>query len=666
MSNDVLIRVRVRQDTRDGFAAIAREAEKSAQESADRFTARFGVVFSRVGTLLAAHTRNAGGVIGQQLGEHAGQNFITRMIAGVNANAQKYAQLGQNIGQRVGDSISSEITQSIFRSVRNGDAGDSRSTFRSSSRSAGGGSSRSDSDFSNRGRSGGKGGDGGTTRIDVDRQSFLSRIAGWGTEAAKGFYGNFSGALSTLLSGDLISTLVKVFSVTSIATALSIPLAAAFSSAVLLALGGGVIAAGIAGAFKDPRITAAAKELGTKLEKAFTKFGEPFRGPVANFFERLVRDFMPQLEKAGKEIGKVFAPLTGKLGDGIIGALQNILPGLTDGLKGAAPVIEVLAKRLPDIGQAIGDFFSIIGENGDSAAVFFNDLITVVNGVITAVARLISTLTGLYGGFRDVAMATLELFKAIWNFIEELTDSLAASIVGAFRRMRSGVQSTLTGLASSGANALNRLWNAIGSGVNRARAFFRSFVSYAISMMGSLLNGAIAALSWIPGIGGKLAVARAAFSRFKSSVIGDLNAIPKSKTVTINGINNVGYAVGSALRSIARLTATNYVGITGKYTGGVTGSLPAEIGRAASGGIRNGLTLVGEYGPELVDVAPGSKVYSNGDSARMMRGGSDGGALAVQASWVGTADPLIREIMNSIQFQVVRRYNGSVQSAMGR
>lgn len=46
---------------------------------------------------------------------------------------------------------------------------------------------------------------------------------------------------------------------------------------------------------------------------------------------------------------------------------------------------------------------------------------------------------------------------------------------------------------------------------------------------------------------------------------------------------------------------------------------------AAGGGPRSGRTVVGEYGPEILDIAPGSQVHSNPDSQRMVSGMAGGG-----------------------------------------
>lgn len=58
-----------------------------------------------------------------------------------------------------------------------------------------------------------------------------------------------------------------------------------------------------------------------------------------------------------------------------------------------------------------------------------------------------------------------------------------------------------------------------------------------------------------------------------------------------------------------------------KATGGV-------IGAAASGGIRSGMTLVGERGPELAELAAGSRVRTAGDTARILAGAAAGNGAA--------------------------------------
>lgn len=75
------------------------------------------------------------------------------------------------------------------------------------------------------------------------------------------------------------------------------------------------------------------------------------------------------------------------------------------------------------------------------------------------------------------------------------------------------------------------------------------------------------------------------------------------------------------------------------------------IGAAATGGVRNGLTMVGENGPELVNLAPGSHVKSNPDTRRLMaQSGAPGGGsnLIIKSSGRRVDDMLIEVLREAI------------------
>ena len=81
--------------------------------------------------------------------------------------------------------------------------------------------------------------------------------------------------------------------------------------------------------------------------------------------------------------------------------------------------------------------------------------------------------------------------------------------------------------------------------------------------------------------------------------------------------------------------------LLGMAHGGVRG-----LSTAATGGVRNNMTLVGEQGPEIVNLAPGSRVRSNPDSRRLMRQG--GGLSAAQFMFKSSGrrvDDLLLEIL---------------------
>lgn len=93
------------------------------------------------------------------------------------------------------------------------------------------------------------------------------------------------------------------------------------------------------------------------------------------------------------------------------------------------------------------------------------------------------------------------------------------------------------------------------------------------------------------------------------------------------------------------------------------------ITAAAVGGPREGRTLVGEYGPELVDVAPGSMVTPNSNVNSMAESGGwggGGGVQKVQLEFVGSSsDPLWTLLKEHIRF-VAGNGPNSVQVALGQ
>lgn len=93
-------------------------------------------------------------------------------------------------------------------------------------------------------------------------------------------------------------------------------------------------------------------------------------------------------------------------------------------------------------------------------------------------------------------------------------------------------------------------------------------------------------------------------------------------------------------------------------TGGVVG--------AAGGGPRSRMTLVGEQGPELVDLAPGSRVHSNPDSRRMAAGWGGGGGGPIELVINLDGREVARQLWDPMRAEVWARSGGDVQRALGR
>ena len=301
------------------------------------------------------------------------------------------------------------------------------------------------------------------------------------------------------------------------------------------------------------------------------------------------------------------APVVGALGQGFIELLDNAMPGILEAVKASKPLFETLAKHMPAIGEAIGEFFSVIAGQGDDANEFFDDLLVAIEALIPIIGTVIATLTSMYSTVKTVVQTGIELFGAL---------------LGAVKWMASG-----------------------------AKQAFLSFVLYAVDKLGTLLAGAAAALSWIPGIGPKLKAAEKKFNEFRKNVNDELAGI-KDKTVTIR-MEVMGLAAANAAISVGQtLSAMGYA------HGGIKG--------AANGATSSGLTLVGEHGPELAEVKPGGRVWSNPDTERMLGQGGQGNGGELRAKWDESGNSLLDEIAKHIRVYVYNNGGGNVQAALGQ
>lgn len=622
-SNEIIITIRARSAVRAGFDAARKEAEAAGNDAGEAYTDRFvNTVVTRMAQRIKAPLARIGTDMGQQLGDTVSNNLSQRIedaVGRVGADAkEEAASSGEIIGDSLGESAGRSITDRIRDYFRRMPTDTSDETNRSGDE-IGDRLGNRISDRINtkiketilRTNSGGLGDDkdrdnGADSDKDVDR-NLLSRMFDRGREAASAFSTGFGQAVSSFFSGDLISVLVKVLAGGALAMALGPVIGAAITTAILFALGGGVLAAGIAAAFKDPKILGAAGDLKTKLSAMFEEFGKPFAPHVGIVLEKLA-GFLDRIAPKLKEVGELFAPLVGTLGQAFVEMLDNMMPGILEAVEASKPLFETLAKHMPDIGKAVGEFFAIISEGGDDANQFFSDLLSAITKILPIIAELIAAMATWYSVVRSLVMLAIDHFN---------------NLLGVIRAMASG-----------------------------AKTAFLSFVVFALDQLGRLLIGASAALGWIPGIGPKLKEAEKKFNEFRKDVNDELSKI-KDKNVVIN-MEVFGLAAANAAVSVGQ-TLTNM----GYAHGGIKG--------AANGAISSGLTLVGEHGPELAEVKPGGRVWSNPDTQRMLsQGGGSGGGQELHAKWDSSGDALMDELSKHIRLYVKDMGGGSVQTAYGQ
>lgn len=570
--NEIKILVRTQNSAKAGFQEVDKDLDEFAKKSSQTFSKTFS--------------------------ENLSQNFATKINEAVSRSENGIGQAGDRIGDTIGRRIGTRITENINRTVRdsNGRLRDERGRF------VGGGGSD--------GRNGTNGRDGNNDRdrehvtvdVDVDKQSLFSKLAAFGKEAGAKFGGFFGeGAKTTIsgiFSGDFISTLIKGALITLAAGSLAPAIGAAITSGVLLALGGGAITLGVIGALKDPRIQIAVEGIKGKLKTMFENFSANFKGPLEDFFAPGNKGgggligVLDQVDSMIQSIGRSFGPVAAQLGNGIIGFLQNALPGILRAVDASAPLIKTLADELPGIGTAVGKFFDSIRDGAPGATVFFKDLLNFIEWLIPAIGVLIEAFTNMY----------------IW-----------------------------------------------------VRTIFLKLNVYAAEWAAVLLAMAEQAFSWVPGLGGKLARARTTVEKFRDGAnraLHDIDDVDISVRFHVFGLATAN-AVINTTRTLSRL------GYIGRAGGGAVG----QVAHAAAGGPRSNRVLVGENGPEILDVAPGSNVHTASETRRMLDDAGQGGGqwtarVSVDRSQASQRD-IIDTLIRLLRIEVFNLGGGDVQTALG-
>jgi hypothetical protein len=202
---------------------------------------------------------------------------------------------------------------------------------------------------------------------------------------------------------------------------------AAVTSGILLAVGGGVLAAGIRAAAKDPAVQAAWKTFGDRTNKATAGFGDPFKAPLiraADTFGDSLERMAPSLNR----MGATLAPVIDKLAPALAEMAERALPGIEKAAVASVPLFEKLAEHGPKLGDAIGKMFALISEGGPGATKFFDHLLTTIEVSLVTFGNAMGFLSKEY-------LKTVNMI----NGTKDAIMSAARAVEGAFRAAFNGV-----------------------------------------------------------------------------------------------------------------------------------------------------------------------------------------------------------------------------------
>jgi hypothetical protein len=440
-------------------------------------------------------------------------------------------------------------------------------------------------------------------------------------------------------------------------------IASSIAGAVIGGAGVGGVVGGLVVASKDARVQAATKTFSDDFGKRLEKGAGTFVAPTIKGIDTIKKSLdTVNIEGIFEDSAKFVEPLAQGIGD----AIEGLGDGIEDLVDNAGPVIDTIADGIGDIGEAVGNGMSSLADNAESSAEALDDVFGAMEmitstsfGTINALVEMneqlnkfnlgtdssglaimndvmeenAGTLGHYVAGVEDGAEALTEFQKAA----DDLNDSLRAQTDPVFALMEAQ-----DGLAES-QKEVNKATKKFGKDSPEAEAALRKLAGNALDLqdaagaLGDEFDGNMtpALRATLKAAGATDATIGRLERQFKEAKReGDRFSKNYNANVKVRGADA---AIGDlrVARQIANSLDGKVIDIAMRVTG-VSNVSKAKhalqkqyahggIKGAADGGVKDGLTWVGEAGPELVDLSPGSRVLTTGDSMRMASGGGDGG-----------------------------------------
>lgn len=410
------------------------------------------------------------------------------------------------------------------------------------------------------------------------------------------------------------------------------------------ALAGGALAGvglGVAGAIANNPApfqkawTEAIEDVSNRWQRASVGFEKPTLAAFA-IIKKAVDDI--DIEGPLKEASKYVEPLARGIG-GFLTAFGN---GVGTLIEKAGPVIAVLEKSLPALGQAFEQAFDDIGGSADGAAMALEDIIAVIGTAVLTVGKLVGAMSDVYEWSQGVFGSDEKVisFGRALDGTAESTDSLGRSAADAARDMKSlldqwdkysgiAVDSTEAALALEEAqDKLVEGWHKGAGALDIANQKGQENVHLAIDAIKAAQG-----------------VRDAAIAAGDQSVVSQGKANAAYQT-TLKSIEDMLVKLGLT-REEAHRFVQQYDGREVTMTVVVNVDyqerLPKGISlgnlqhHASGGKASRGWSVVGEYGPEIEWMDGGENLTPAQQTRAMLGGGGGGGTAGSSATSVGVA-----------------------------
>lgn len=529
-------------------------------------------------------------------------------------------------------------------------------------------------------KSGGKGGDG-------DGGGLVPKLGKKGIQAGETFAESFSGVLSGLGNDPRI-----LAAGAGVVAVLAPVLGAGLGAAIIGGAAGVGIVGGFLAASQDPRVKGAAIALKDIVSDDLKASVQPFIPAALGAIDQVRvawKGIVPDIKSIFAQSGGLMEPLL----DGVLDGVASLVDAIDISLGDAEPVVESFGDLARTVFSSVGDVMVMISDNADALAAGVDFLAGSFEAAIDAVGIFIEVSAGLIDFFRPIGGLVADAGNAIDDWIAGLMGADEAS---------EGTTEGQEGLAEATANAtteterqltalreleetmrknVDPLFEVIDlqTKVKLAQEKYNKAVKEggedsgkarkALLDMGKASFDLTSALTTAAseGFDGKLTPAMRNALKNAGNTTGQIDKLEKELIAAWRAANK--WSGTYTQTYIVEHKGQNTIGGTG-YSGLATGGIMG----AATGGAHSGMRMVGEAGPELVNLPPGSHVYGTPavagarigrphvPASALSRGG-DVRPVTVTFEPAGL-NPLVRAIMQMLRAEI-REEGGNVQTVMG-
>lgn len=373
-----------------------------------------------------------------------------------------------------------------------------------------------------------------------------------------------------------------------------------------------------------------AVEMGTKyndltsdLQKSFemlkTNLGSALFPVLNSVIEKLI-EFMPTLQAIGEKLGPIasefieklvppLADLSAELLPILLDSVGDIIPMLADIVSSIVPtLIQLFSQLTPVLVKVVSDILPILMNLLNLVLPIISTLLTLLSPILSVVLQLLTPLTELLAA---ILTPILELLNVLLTPLLEILNTILVPLLSILGYLLEPLTAILSAILEPMLGILGKIISPLLTILNNCLSplftFLQNFYAWVAPTFTTAFN-------WLKGffefvidnVGDKLSNTFKKFGDLVASVWEGL------KNSFKNGINFWINAINTLIRGVNTIKVPDWV--TDKL--GIGSVNIQEIPALAEGGniVQAGRVLVGEAGPELLDLPRGARVTPLGGS----------------------------------------------------